>query len=178
METGQDWKIAALTFYVYVHFFYVLIRRYYFMVDKYMLLALEQAKLALDNGEVPIGAVIVKNDEVLSQAYNMKEKMNNVIGHAEIIAISEASKKVNNWRLDDCDMYISLEPCPMCASAIKQARFRNVYFSLRNSDVNNINIIRYILKKDKNNSAVNIYGGYFQNKSEKLLIKFFRNKRK
>ena len=94
---------------------------------KYMDLAFMEAKKAYDNNEVPIGVVIVKDNSVLSLSYNKVETNNCAIYHAEIQAIIDASKKVNNWRLDGCDMYTTLDPCPMCAGAIKQARISNVY---------------------------------------------------
>ncbi len=103
------------------------------MEEKFMRIAINEAKKALILGEVPVGAVIVKNGKIISKAYNKKEKLNSVTKHAEIIAVEKASKKINNWRLDGCDIYITLEPCPMCASAIKQARISNIYFGLSNS---------------------------------------------
>lgn len=172
METGQDWKIAALTFNIYVHFFCG-----GKMNDDFMLLAIAESLEALNIGEVPVGAVIVKDGVVISKAYNKKESLNCVIKHAELIAIEEASIKMGNWRLDGCDIYITLEPCPMCASAIKQARISNIYFGLRNSDLNNINIVKSILYRDKINRSVNIYGGYYQNIIRNNLRYFFKKKR-
>ena len=150
------------------------------MKDKYMKLAIKEANKAYQMGEVPVGAVIIKNDKVIAKAYNKKEKIGNVLGHAEIIAIKKASKKINNWRLDDCDIYITLEPCPMCASAIKQSRITNIYFGLNNSDENNIKIVKSILKKDKINCSCNISGGLFSSEIENLMKNFFlscRNKK-
>ena len=92
------------------------------MKEKYMKIALEEAKKSFDLNEVPVGCIIVKNDEIIAKAYNIKEKMNSVLYHAELIAINEASKKLNNWRLNDCEMYVTLQPCPMCSSAIKIGR--------------------------------------------------------
>ena len=80
---------------------------------KYMKMALQEAQKAFDIGEVPIGAVIVLNDKVIAKAHNLREKSNQAIGHAEILAISKANKKLKTWRLEDCTMYITLEPCPM-----------------------------------------------------------------
>ena len=94
---------------------------------KYLNLAFEYAEKAFVHGEVPIGAVIVKNNEIIGVGYNVKEEKQSVLAHAELIAINQASKKLNNWRLDNCDIYVTLDPCPMCASAIKQARIKNVF---------------------------------------------------
>ena len=147
------------------------------MDTKYMRMAINEAKKALLLGEVPVGAVIVRNNEVIAKAYNKKEKLNCCIKHAEILAIEKASKKVNNWRLDGCDIYITLEPCPMCASAIKQSRISNVYYGLSNSDKNNINIIKFIFNKDKNNNSCSYNCGYFSDEIDKLMKKFFEGVR-
>lgn len=147
------------------------------MNNKFFNLAFSQAEKAFINNEVPIGAVIVKNGEVISLGYNRKEEMHNCTAHAEIIAISEASKILNNWRLDGCEIYVTLDPCPMCASAIKQARISTIYSALSNSDENNSKIISEILKNDKVNSAVEFKSGYFPDKSRKLLNDFFEKQR-
>ena len=95
--------------------------------QKYMRQALTQAKKAYENGEVPIGAVIVYNGKVIARAYNKRNASKIATKHAEILAIEKACKKLNSWRLDDCDIYVTLEPCPMCAGAIMNARIKNVY---------------------------------------------------
>ena len=98
------------------------------MYEKIMKIALKNAKKALKHDEVPVGAVIVKNNKIISQAYNKKEKTKNVINHAEIIAISKACKKLKTWRLDDCEIYITMEPCMMCSGAIEQARIKKIIY--------------------------------------------------
>lgn len=145
---------------------------------KYMELAFNEADKAYKHGEVPIGAVIVKNDKIIAKAYNNKEKHSCAVNHAEILAIIKASKKLRNWRLEDCDIYITLDPCPMCASAIKQARIKNVYSALENKDENNQKILLDIFKTDKVNSSVNFVSKLSVKKSETLLQKFFINQRK
>ncbi len=97
------------------------------MKEEYMKLALREAKKAYAKGEVPIGAIIVKNNEIISVAHNIKEKNNDVCGHAEILAIKKANKKLNDWRLEDCEMYVTVEPCMMCCGAIIQSRIKKVY---------------------------------------------------
>ena len=92
--------------------------------EKYMKQALKQAKKAYEKEEIPVGAVIVKNNKIIARAYNKKEETNNSINHAEIIAIQKASKKLGSWRLTDCEMYVTLEPCSMCAGALIQARIK------------------------------------------------------
>ena len=125
------------------------------MKKEFLDLAIKYAYKAYRIKEVPVGAVIVKDNEIIGFGYNKKEKNNSVLEHAELNAIKMAQKKLNNWRLNDCDIYISLDPCPMCASAIKQARIKNVYSALSNSDLNNLQIITEIFKKDKINPEVN-----------------------
>jgi len=90
--------------------------------------ALKQGYIALQNGEVPIGAVIVKDGKIISKGKNDRETTQQAINHAEINAIKKACKKLNSWRLDDCELYVTLEPCPMCAGAILNARIKKVYF--------------------------------------------------
>ncbi len=95
--------------------------------EKFLSLAIEQAKTALIRGEVPIGAVIVRGGRVISKAFNMRERKQNALAHAEIIAIHKACRKLRSWRLDDCVMYVTLQPCPMCAGAILNARIKKVF---------------------------------------------------
>ena len=143
----------------------------------FMELAYKNAKKAYRMDESPIGAVIVRENEVISCGYNKKNKTNDVTNHAEIIAIRKACKKLNNWRLNDCEIYITLEPCPMCASALKQARVNHIYCGLSNSDSDNFGIISSILKKDKNNSEVFITNDLAVEKVDLLMKSFFENRR-
>ena len=147
------------------------------MNQKFLDLAFKYAEKAYECDEVPIGAVIVKDNEVIGFGYNQKEKKNSVLEHAEIIAIRMASKKLNNWRLDDCDIYVTLDPCPMCASAIKQARIKNIYSALSNLDKENEKVVVNILKCDKTNPEVTLISNIEPDKSKKLLNSFFNIKR-
>ena len=88
------------------------------------------SKKAAKNNEVPISALIVKNNQIISKAYNKREKNHNILNHAEIIAINKASKKMQDWRLFECDLYVTLKPCSMCETVIKQSRIKNVYYLL------------------------------------------------
>ena len=97
------------------------------MKEEYMHLALKEAQKAYKQDEVPVGVIIVKNNEIISKAHNIKEKTHNPCGHAEILAIEKATKKIEDWRLEDCEMYVTLEPCIMCAGAIIQSRIKKVY---------------------------------------------------
>ena len=98
------------------------------MQEKFMRRAIELAKEAADLGEVPVGAVVVYNDEIIGEGQNRREQLQNSLCHAEIEAIDAACKKIGSWRLCDCDLYVTLEPCPMCAGAIINSRIRTVYF--------------------------------------------------
>ena len=147
------------------------------MNRKFLDLAFKYAEKAYKCDEVPIGAVIVKDNEVIGYGYNQKEKKNSVLEHAEIIAIRMASKKLNNWRLDDCDIYVTLDPCPMCASAIKQARIKNIYSALSNLDKENEKVVVDILKCDKTNPEVTLISNIEPDKSKRLLNSFFNIKR-
>ena len=104
------------------------------MDEFYMKLALKQAKKALKYNEVPVGAVIVKNNKIISKAHNKKEKNKDATKHAEIIAISKACRKLKNWRLDDCILYVTMEPCMMCSGAIEQSRIKQVVYGVKNKN--------------------------------------------
>ena len=100
-------------------------------MNKFMNLAYKQAIKAKDIDEVPIGAVIVKDNKVIARAHNLKEKTNDPMGHAEILCIKKACKKVGDWYLKDCELYVTLEPCVMCAGAIINARIKKVYYGAK-----------------------------------------------
>lgn len=144
---------------------------------KYMDMAIEEARKAFEEDEVPVGCVIVKNNQILALTHNRKEQMNSATKHAEILAIEEASSKLNNWRLDGCDVYITLEPCPMCASALKQARVSRIFCGLSNSDFRNYEIVLKILESDKNNASVPIVNNLAVEKVERIMKSFFTNRR-
>lgn len=147
------------------------------MKKEFMDLAFEYAEKAFENNEVPIGAVIVKNGDVISYGYNSKEGKQSVLEHAELIAIKEAEEKLHNWRLDDCEMYVTLDPCPMCASAIKQSRIKTVYSALNNLDDNNELIIKKIFETDRVNPSVSFKSNYDSERSKNLLNAFFKKQR-
>lgn len=175
LETGQDRKIAALTNSIHVHYFFgvklVMYRK------EFMKMAIEEGKKALLQDEVPIGAVIVKDNQIISRAFNQKNMSNMVTRHAEIIAIEEANKSLNNWRLQDCDIYVTLEPCPMCISAIQQARIGNVYYGISNRDQRNADIINAISQKTNTNPGIHLSGNHMESEVLLLMTSFFKRKR-
>ncbi len=146
------------------------------MNDIYMNLALTEAKKAFLENEVPVGAVIVKNGVVIAKSHNLKVKTSNIMNHAEIIAIKRASQKIKDWRLYDCEMYITLEPCPMCASAIQQSRISKVYIGTKSNAISNTEIVEKIFNNDDFCHKVD-YHYTDDNRCSKILSDFFSNKR-
>ena len=116
-------------------------------MERFMLEALKQAEIAKNKDEVPVGCVIVRNtdNEIIARGYNQRISKSDATMHAEIVAIRKACKKQKDWRLDDCTIYVTLEPCPMCASAIKQARINNVFCGLTSFDNVSHLLLSYIL---------------------------------
>ena len=110
-------------------------------MEKYMKIAIEEAKKAANSGDIPVGAVIVKNGKVISVAHNEKEKNNSPLDHAEMIAIKNACKKLNTWHLDDCELYVTMEPCMMCAGALIQSRIKKVIYGVNNEKFGHIESI-------------------------------------
>lgn len=133
--------------------------------------------LAKQSGDdIPVGAILVKNREIIAQSHNKKEAAKQVTAHAEILVLNEAAKKLNNWRLLDCDLYVTLEPCPMCAWAILNSCVKNVYFGASDTKYGAfggaLNLASYGSFKTK------IFGGIMEEECEELLKKYFRNIRK
>ncbi len=132
---------------------------------------------AFSKKEVPVGAVIVKNNKIIAKAYNKREKDQIATHHAEILAIEKACKKFKSWRLEDCDIYVTLEPCPMCAGAIVNARIKNVFYAA--TDESSGGISRFKIMENTLNHTVN----YTQIKeceeeNKQLIKKFFKSRRK
>ena len=125
--------------------------------------------------EIPVGAVIVKNNEIVASACNQKEKLNDVTAHAEILALRQAAEKLGRWRLEDCVMYVTLEPCPMCAWAILQARLKAVYFGAYDTNYGALGSV--IDLRNPANSKMKVYGGIMENECKKLLDDYFCNMR-
>lgn len=131
--------------------------------------AIDLAKKA--NGEIPVGAIIVKDGEILAETFNQKEVLNDVTAHAEILAIREAEKKLGRWRLDDCEMYVTLEPCPMCAWAIINSRIKTVYFGAYDHNYGALGSAIDLRKLA--NSKLKVYGGIMEKECTEVLDEFF-----
>ncbi len=143
------------------------------MNNNFMQLAIEQAKQV--RNDVPVGAVVVKNGEVISCGFNTKENDNDITSHAEITALKKASQILGNWRFDGCDIYVTLEPCPMCAWAILQSRIKNIYFGSYDNNYGGFSVAH--LEK-LSESKPNIYGGICERECDALLKVFFDELRK
>ncbi len=125
--------------------------------------------------EIPVGAVIVKSGEIIAFAHNRKEELQDVTAHAEILAIKMAQEGLRRWRLEDCDMYVTLEPCPMCASAIIQSRIKNLYFGSYDTKYGALGSALDLRKV--HNSKLNVFGGIFEQDCDKILEDFFERLR-
>ena len=136
-----------------------------------MNIAINEAKKALKKGEIPVGAIIVKDNIVIATAHNTREESQNALEHAEINAIKKACEFLNNWRLDECDMYVTMEPCPMCCGAILQSRIKNVYFGAYSRDNGCMGTVVNLPKLLKN-SFLTVYGGIMEDECTKLLTDF------
>ncbi len=145
--------------------------------EKFMNEALKEAKKAYKKLEIPVGAIIVKDGEVIARAHNVKEEKNDTTKHAEIIAIQKASKKLESWRLNNCEMYVTLEPCAMCAGAIIQARLKKVYIGTMDEKTGACGSVLNLLQDYKFNHSVELETGILKEKSEKLLKDFFKELR-
>lgn len=141
-----------------------------------MKIALEEAYKAYLKGEVPVGAVIVKDGKIIAKAHNKREELQSSLAHAEILAIKEASKHLKNWRLNNCEMYITLEPCPMCAGAIIQSRISKVHIGTFDPLTGACGSVINLLQNENIHRIVNIEWEYNEECS-KILTDFFKNKR-
>lgn len=142
----------------------------------FMKAALEEARIAFDAGDVPVGAVVVREGEIISRAHNEREASKNAVSHAEILAISRACERLGRWRLSDCELYVTLEPCPMCAGAILNSRLSRVCYALKESktgalgSVLNMNSYPLLYK-------VAVEVGPCEDESRKLIGDFFKRRR-
>lgn len=142
--------------------------------EKYMIEALKEAKKAYKKKEVPIGAIIVRNDKIIARAYNRKEKTQVAIQHAEILAIIKACKKMKNWRLLDCTLYVTVEPCMMCCGAIIQSRIKKIVYGAKNDNFGSVESVDSLLNKYN----IEIKNGILEEKCKKIITEFFNKKRK
>ena len=145
--------------------------------ERYMKEALKQAKKAYEKDEVPVGAIIVKENKIIARAYNEKEYKLDTTKHAEILAIQKASKKLGTWRLKDCDMYVTWEPCSMCAGALIQSRIRKIYIGTMDEKTGACGSVLNLLQNYTFNHKVEIETGILQKECENILKQFFKELR-
>ncbi|MDC3417757.1 tRNA adenosine(34) deaminase TadA [Aquibacillus salsiterrae] len=140
----------------------------------YMHLAIDEAKKAAQLGEVPIGAVIVHQDQVIASAFNLRESLQTTASHAELIAIDKANETIGSWRLEECTLYVTLEPCPMCAGAILQSRIPRVVFGAYDPKAGCVGSLLNLLQDDRFNHRAIVQGGVLEKECGKLLSDFFQ----
>ena len=143
------------------------------MQEKFMQEALKEARKAYKKLEIPVGAVIVRDGEIIAKAHNIKEEKKDTTKHAEILAIQKASKKLGTWRLNDCEMYVTLEPCPMCAGAIIQARLKKIYIGTMDEKTGACGSVLNLLEDYKFNHIVEVENGIMKQECESMLKEFF-----
>ncbi|WP_055072047.1 tRNA adenosine(34) deaminase TadA [Clostridium massiliamazoniense] len=143
----------------------------------YMDIALEEAKRAMKLGEVPVGAIIIKDNKIISKAHNLKETLNDPTAHAEILAIQKATKVLKNWRLSGCEMYVTLEPCPMCAGAILQSRISKLHIGTFDEKTGACGSVLNIVQNDNLNFFLDLKWEYNEDCSN-LLSSFFKYRRR
>ena len=148
------------------------------MEEKFMKEALKEAKKAYDKLEVPVGCVIVKDGKIIARAHNQKETKLDTTKHAEILAIQKASKKLQSWRLIDCEMYITLEPCSMCAGAIINSRIKKIYIGTMDEKTGAAGSVLNLFKDYKFNHDVEVEKGILKDECENILKDFFKMLRK
>lgn len=142
--------------------------------EYYMNFAIKQAQKAFEINETPVGAIIVYNDKIIAEGFNKRNTIKNPLAHAEIIAINQAANYIGDWRLEQCHMYITLEPCPMCAGAIVQSRIPKIIFGAKNPKAGCAGSIINLLQIEKLNHQVEIVSGILETECSVILKEFFK----
>jgi tRNA(adenine34) deaminase len=145
--------------------------------ERYMRLAIEQAGIAEENGDVPIGAVIVHNGQIIGKAYNQREQLQDPTAHAEIIALTQAAAALESWRLEGCTMYVTLEPCPMCAGALVLARIDRLVYGCDDPKAGAVKSLYNIVTDSRLNHRIEVISGVLAEQCSDLLEQFFQKRR-
>jgi len=145
--------------------------------EQYMKLAIDQANIAEENGDVPIGAVIVCKDQIIGKAYNQKEQLKDPTAHAEIIALTQAAAYMQTWRLNGCTMYVTLEPCPMCAGALVLARIDRLVYGCDDPKTGAVKSLYNIVQDERLNHRLEVDSGVLADECAELLQRFFQKRR-
>ncbi len=146
-------------------------------VYRFMYAALQEAERGFDINEVPVGAVVVYKNKIIGRGYNQVEMLKDPTAHAEMIAITAAANFLNNWRLNECDVYVTMEPCVMCTGALISARVSNLYFSVFDPKFGACGSIFNLCEDKRLNHKINVYSGIYMQESEELLKRFFEKLR-
>jgi len=145
--------------------------------ERWMKVAVDQAEIAAENGDVPIGAVIIYKGQIIGKAYNQREQLNDPTAHAEIIALTQAAEFVGGWRLDGCTIYVTLEPCPMCAGALVLARMDRLVYGCDDPKTGAVKSLFNIVQDNRLNHQLEVSSGVLAEECSKLLQKFFGRRR-
>ncbi len=143
-------------------------------VYDFMFAALQEAEQAFTEDEIPVGSIVTFRDKIIGKGHNQIERLKDPTAHAEMIAITSAANHLNNWRLNDCDIYITLEPCIMCTGAILSSRVKNLYFSTFDPKFGACGSVYNLIEEKKYNHSLKVYSGIYENESKILLEKFFK----
>lgn len=142
-----------------------------------ILTAVEEAKLALKHGDVPVGCVIVRGEEIIARGHNRREETGDPLAHAELLALRDAAQMSGGWRLDDCDIYVTLEPCPMCAGALTQARLRRLVYGARDFKAGAAGTVFDLVRDPRLPHRLEVVDGICEEECRALLAGFFDGKR-
>jgi tRNA(adenine34) deaminase len=142
---------------------------------RFMFAALQEAEKALEENEVPVGAVVVKENKIVGRGYNQVERLKDATAHAEMIALTAAANHIGNWRLNECSIYVTLEPCIMCTGALLSSRIKELYFSIFDPKFGACGSIYNLADDGKTNHKIKVYSGIYAEESKKLLQEFFDN---
>jgi tRNA(adenine34) deaminase len=145
--------------------------------QRYMQIAIEQAHTAQENGDVPIGAVIIYQNQIIGKAYNQREQLKDPTAHAEIIALTQAAAYLESWRLNDCTIYVTLEPCPMCAGALVLARIKRLVYGCDDPKTGSVKSLYNIVQDQRLNHRLEVTSGVLADECSELLQDFFQRRR-
>jgi tRNA(adenine34) deaminase len=145
--------------------------------QEFMRVAIDQAEIARENGDVPVGAVIIRQDQLIAKAYNQREQLNDPTAHAEIIALTQAAEAVGSWRLDGCTIYVTLEPCAMCAGALVLARMDRLVYGCDDPKAGACGSLYNIIQDERLNHHLEVKSGVLEDQCRQQLQGFFTNRR-
>lgn len=146
-------------------------------IYRFMYAALQEAELAFEEDEVPVGSVVVHKNKIIGRGYNQVEKLNDATAHAEMIALTSASNHLKSWRLNECSIYVTLEPCIMCTGAMLSSRIENLYYAASDSKFGACGSVHNLAENSKTNHTIKVFSGILAKESEDLLKSFFTKKR-